>query len=166
MAMSLNGFVADETGSEDFISDKSWDAFCELAKEKGAFIIGRKTLEAVKTWGPEYSFDSLGDIPKIILTGSGVEVGNGFINASSPQEALQKLSELGVRSVLLGGGPTINSGFIKENLVDEIIFNIEPVIMGKGKPVFASEDFQTNLEFNSVKELAEGVIQVRYTVKR
>ena len=71
-----------------------------------------------------------------------------------------------MRSVLLGGGPTINSGFIKENLVDEIIFNIEPVIMGKGKPVFASEDFQTNLEFNSVKELAEGVIQVRYTVKR
>ena len=167
MAISLNGIVADESGSEDFISDANWDVFCELAREKGGLIIGRKTLEAVKTWGTDYSFEVLDDIPRVVMTASGSnKIGPNYIIASSPQDALEKLSERGLRSVLVGGGPTVNSSFLKEGLVDEIIFNIEPVLVGKGKSVFAPEDFQTNLKFDSMKELADGIIQVRYKVKR
>ena len=167
MAISLNGFVADEAGSEEFISDENWKMFCTLAREKGNFIIGRNTYEAVKTWGANYSFDDLKEVTKVIVTSDdSFSVPSEYILASSPQDALQKLSDKGFQSVLLGGGPTLNSAFTKEGLVDEVIFNIEPVIVGKGKSVFASEDFQKNLEFISTKELINGIVQVRYKVKK
>lgn len=165
MAISLNGIVADESGSEDFISDSNWGIFCQLAREKGSLIIGRKTLEAVKSWGADYSFDDLSDIPRVILTTS-KEIGPSYIAVSSPQDALEKLSERGIHSVLVGGGPTVNSSFIKVGLVDEVIFNIEPILVGKGKSVFAPEDFQTELEFESVRELPNEIVQVRYKVRK
>lgn len=165
MAISLNGFVADESGSEDFISNVNWEAFCALAREKGNFIIGRKTLEAVKNWDAGYSFDDLADETRVVLTSEANSLPKGYIAASSPQHALQIVGQQGKRFALIAGGPTVNSSFMKERLVDEIIFNIEPVVVGKGKPVFTPEDFQTILKFNSVKELTDGIIQVRYKVK-
>lgn len=166
MAISLNGFVADESGSEEFISHANWDIFCGLAREKGSLIIGRKTFEAVKNWGADYSFDDLKDIPRVVLTTGSSDVGPEYILASSPQEALEKLSGLGIRSTLIGGGPTVNSSFMKAGLVDEIIFNIEPVVVGKGKAVFAPDDFEAQLQFDSVKELSDGIVQVHYKVKK
>ncbi|RJQ36328.1 hypothetical protein C4552_03510 [Candidatus Parcubacteria bacterium] len=162
MAMSLNGFVADESGSEDFISDANWTVFCALAREKGALIIGRKTLETVASWDADYSFDDLADIPRVVITSRPNQLKTGFIAAASPEDALQKLSAQGIASVLVGGGPTVNSAFMQAGLVHEVIFNIEPVIVGAGKPVFAHRDFTMSLQFKSVQKLEHGIIQVQY----
>ena len=166
MAISLNGYVADESGSEDFISHANWETFCALAREKGSFIIGRKTLDAVKNWDVDYGFDDLADVTRVVLTSGANSLPEGYIVASSPQHALQIVGHQGKKFALITGGPTVNSSFMKERLVDEIVFNIEPVVIGKGKSVFTPESFQANLEFNSVKELADGIIQVRYKVKK
>jgi len=53
MAMSVNGCIARKNGDEDFLSHKNWEAFCNLAKECGCFIVGRKTFEAVQKWNIE-----------------------------------------------------------------------------------------------------------------
>lgn len=44
--------------------------------------------------------------------------------------ALQKLFQLGIHSILLEGGGTLNWGFIKEDLVDEIRLTIAPWLVG------------------------------------
>lgn len=167
MAMSLNGFVADESGSEDFISHANWETFCKLAREKGNFIIGRKTFEAVKNWDAGYGFDDLGDVTRVVLTAAKPdEIGTGYVIASSPQDALEQISGRGMQSALVSGGPTVNTAFIKAGLIDEIIFNVEPVIVGKGKPVFAGGDFLEELRLDSMKKLVDWIIQVRYTVRK
>ena len=167
MAISLNGIVADESGSEDFISHANWETFCSIAREKGNFIVGRKTLEAVKNWDADYGFDDLNDLTRIVLTSSGAgRLDAGYIAASSPGNALEVLRQNGYSFALVSGGPTVNSSFMKDGLIDEIIFNVEPVIVGKGKSVFAPEDFITQLRFESMKELQDGITQVRYKVKR
>ena len=94
MAMSANGIIATETGDEEFLSHENWEKFCELARELGNFVVGRKTYEAVKKWNGGYNFDDLIGIEKIIISqDQNFKLDEGYTLASSPQDALAKLSQ-------------------------------------------------------------------------
>jgi dihydrofolate reductase len=164
MAMSLNGYIAEENGSEDFLSKANWDKFCSLAQEYGNFIVGRKTYEAVKDWDEEFSFDDLVGVKKIIISqDENYKLDEGYTLATSPKDALAKLQ--GFKTVLVTGGSSINTAFIKEDLLDEIILNIEPALVGKGIPVFAQGNFNKRLKFVSSEEV-KGIMTVKYRVVR
>ena len=45
MAMSVNGIIADEDGSEDFLSHDNWIAFTKLANKIGSYIFVKKMRE-------------------------------------------------------------------------------------------------------------------------
>ena len=165
MAISTNGVIATEKGDEDFLSHENWEKFCELAREFGNFVVGRKTYEAVKKWDGGYNFDDLVNVEKVIVSqAKNFKLDSGYTLANSPKDAIAKLSQKGFQKVLITGGANINSAFAKLNLLDEIIFNIEPVMVGKGKPVFAPEDFELKLKLISTEKLASGVSTLRYSV--
>lgn len=65
---------------------------------------------------------------------------------------------------LVGGGNLLNS-FIKEKLVDEIIINITPVLLGKGIPLFKSNDFQTQLFLKGINRYNQ-FIELHYEVQQ
>ena len=88
----------------------------------------------------------------------------GYTLASSPENALTKLSEKGFRKVLLTGGANINSAFAKAKLLDEIILNIEPVFIGKGVPLFAPQAFELNLQLISIDKSDKGITTLSYSV--
>src|SRR5712691_11330812 len=91
MAMSVNGIIADENGSEDFLSDAHWNAFTKLANKIGSNIWGRKTYEAVKTWQGGYLKD-LENVKKIIISSdTSLKLDPGFTLAKSPQDAIAQL---------------------------------------------------------------------------
>ena len=162
MAMSLNGYIAEENGSEDFLSHANWEKFCSLAQEYGNFIVGRKTYEAVKNWNEGFGSDNLKGIQKIIISqDENYKLDEGYVLATSPKEALVKLQDF--ESVLVTGGSAINTAFIKENLLDEIILNVEPALIGKGIPLFAQGDFFKKLNFISSEE-SNGVMTLHYKV--
>ena len=41
-----------------------------------------------------------------------------------------------MKSVVVTGGSKMNSSFAKSGLIDEVILNVEPVIIGEGIPLF------------------------------
>lgn len=165
MAISANGIIATESGNEDFLSHQNWEMFCDLAREFGNFIVGRKTYEAVKKWSDGYNFDDLVGVEKIIISQSkDYDLGEGYTLACSPQEALRKLSDKGFAKALVTGGAKINSEFAKENLLDEIMLNIEPVLVGKGIPLFAPQDFEMKTKLMSVKQSESGIVTLKYGV--
>lgn len=165
MAISANGMIATESGNEDFLSHQNWEMFCELAREFGNFIVGRKTYEAVKAWDDGYNFDDLVGVEKVIISqNKDFDLDEGYILASSPQEALTKLSDKGFEKALVTGGAEINSEFAKANLLDEIMLNIEPVLVGKGIPLFAPQDFEIKTKLASVKQSESGIATLRYVV--
>ena len=111
MAMSLNGYIAEENGNEDFLSHANWKKFCNLAQEYGNFIVGRKTYEAVKKWNEGFGFDDLKGIQKVIISQNpDYELDEDYALATSPKDALAKLQDF--ESVLVTGGSTINTAFI------------------------------------------------------
>ena len=163
MAISANGIIATETGDEEFLSHENWEKFCELAREFGNFIVGRNTYEAVKKWDGGYNFDNLIGVEKVVISqDKNFKLDDGYILASSPQDALAKLSRF--ENVLVTGGANINSAFAKVNLLDEIILNVEPVFVGKGIPLFAPQDFELNLKLISSEKSDKGIITFNYSV--
>ena len=163
MAMSANGIIATETGDEEFLSHENWEKFCELARGFGNFVVGRKTYEAVKKWDGGYNFDDLVGVEKIIISqDQNFKLDNGYTLASSPQDALAKLSRF--EKVLITGGANINSAFAKANLLDEIILNVEPVFVGKGVPLFAPQDFEMKTKLISADKAEGGIITLHYSV--
>ena len=56
----------------------------------------------------------------------------------------------------------VNTAFLKEHLVNEIILNIEPILIGEGKRVFAEDDFLEKLTFVSKQERENGIVTLTY----
>lgn len=163
MAVSANGIIATKTGSEDFLSHGNWLQFVKLVNKVGCFIWGRKTYDAVTKWEGDYLND-LKDAKKVIVSHSDIELKEGFTLAHSPEEALELLSKVGFREVILTGGATNNSEFAKRGLIDEVIFDLNPVIMGDGIPVLAPSDFELKLKLLSFETVVDDILEVRYQV--
>jgi len=161
MAMSVNGMIARENGDEDFISHLDWDVFKKMAEKIGCFVVGRKTVDAVKKY-EGFGFEDI-DAKKIVVSSQKVE---GFINADSPENAIIKAKAEGFDHLLLTGGGMLNAAFMKAGLIDEIIVSVQPFILGKGIRLFAEDDFESRLELVETKQLEEGIIELRYEVKK
>ena len=165
MAISANGIIATKEGSEDFLSHDNWIQFVKLAHKIGCFMWGRKTYDAVSKWEGEYLNDLI-DVRKVIISRSPIQLMEGFTLASSPEEALKQLESEGFNEAIITGGSTINSEFAKRGLIDEVILDVNPSILGEGIPVFAPHDFQLNLELANVERVGNELVELKYKVKK
>lgn len=163
MAMSANGIVARNNGSEDFLSHENWLVFREFAEKYDNFIYGRKTYEAVKKWGKKYNMEKFVDAPVVVSRHLKRVDSKKNIYAASPHDALKKLKERGFKTALLSGGPTLNSAFAKAGLINKIFVAIQPIIVGEGKPLFLPTPFDLPLKLQST-EKRKGLLILSYEV--
>jgi dihydrofolate reductase len=167
MAISINGYIAREDGGEDFLSHDNWETLCEIAKGCDSMVVGRKAYEAVQGWGEEYSYDTVAGVQKVVVSrNSSFVSGESYVIAGSPMDAVSKMEDMGLENMLVTGGANLNSSFMKEGLIDEIIINIEPYVLGGGIPIFSEEEFGYGLELLESKKLAHGIMQLHYKVRR
>lgn len=163
MDMTLNAMVAKPDDDTPW-SDDSWSAYYEVVKNSGFIILGRKTFEFVAE--DENELTNAGN-PVCIVVSNNHDVTNKSKNiytVSSAKEAVDKLKELGAKTAILGGGPTTNSSFLSEGLIDEILLDIEPMIFGEGKPLFAKAELEKDLELLEAKQLTKRLARLRYKV--
>ena len=165
MAISANGMIATKAGSEEFLSHDNWLQFVKLAKRVGCFMLGRKTYEAVIKWEGDY-LSELKDVKKVIISSSNLELKEGFILAHSPEEALKMFETDGFNGTIITGGSITNTDFAKKGLIDEVIFDVNPSILGEGIPVFATSDFELKMELLNFEKVGDNIVELHYKVKR
>lgn len=162
MASSVNGFIADEGDDTSWISSKEWDSYSKMVRDTGCMIIGRRTYNILTTQ-PEFA--EFKDV-KIVAVGHqdfSLLSPNHSV-AHSPVEALKVLEDQ--PAVVIAGGGILNSAFLKEDLVDELYIDIEPIAIGKGIPLFAEAEFTTKLKLLNVTKISDDEVQLHYTVVR
>lgn len=162
MAQTLNAKIAREDGMEDFLSSRNWQEFKKIAENKGIFLVGRKTYEAVKEW-EDKGFSDVEAERLVISRQNSLELEEGFTHVGSPEEAID-LAKEEANELLVTGGASVNSSFMKKGLIDEIILNIEPYVLGEGLNLFSEADFESDLQLEEVKKFDEDIVQLRYTV--
>lgn len=164
MATSVNGFIARRDGDEDFLSSENWEQLIFYIKEHGNLIWGRKTYESVMSWGDKY-LKSLKNFPIIIVSKSKKSFSeNNVTVCSSPEEAIEIAKSKNYKKALLSGGSSLNTSFVKANLVDEIIVSVNPTILADGIKLFSDSDFEIKLALKKANEFSSGIVQLHYSV--
>ena len=160
MAISANGCIADTKGNTPW-SDDEWKQFQKHVNGCGNMVIGRKTYEVM---AKGKAFDAVNN-PSVVVVSRSLKIKNknGFTVVQSPQQALLLLKKAGYKTITVAGGTQLNSAFIKQGLVDEMILDIEPVLIGKGMPLLASSAFMQSLKLLGTSRY-KGGISLRYGI--
>ena len=69
----------------------------------------------------------------------------------------------GYDKAMVAGG-TLATSFLKNGLVNEIYLNIEPIVFGKGIPLFSNENFEKKLKLLQVKRFSENEVRLHYKI--
>ncbi|MCH5585377.1 dihydrofolate reductase [Shimazuella sp. AN120528] len=160
--LSANGNYA-QSSPENPPKKEALEDFITHAKAAGNFIVGRKTFEGMLASGG--GGEDFANLDIVVISRSNKEIPGATI-VSSPQEALQFLNEKGHHTALLSGGADLHNSFLTENLVDEIVLNIAPVLEGKGLNLLINKSKYTfkPIELLNVKSLGNGVVHLHYKV--
>lgn len=144
MATSLDGFISETDGSEEFLSSENWSKFTKLAEESGCFVVGRKTYEAVKKWDNHSYEDVKAD--RLVLTNNiEYEVTDAYSKVTSVEEAVQNAKDSD-SDLIVTGGSEVNHSFFEKDKIDRVIINIEPVLIGQGTSIL-SDQVKSKLKF-------------------
>jgi dihydrofolate reductase len=161
--LTANGNYA-QSSPENPPKKEAFDDFATNAKAAGNFIVGRRTFEGMLTNGG-VGGGPFAEIDIVLVSKNAAEI-PGVTVAKSPQEALNYLQQKGHQTALIGAGADIHNSFLGQGLVDELIFNIAPVLEGKGLNLLLDKN---NYQYKDVqlldfKSLGGGVIQLHYAV--
>lgn len=165
MACSINGLIATEDGSEDFLSYRGWEIMLEFLKEYDVLIWGRKTWENILSWGDDYLRD-LKDINIVVLSEKSKQPNksSNVTYCNSVDDCLKICKELKYEKLFVSGGATVNNAFMEKGIVDNIILNYNPFVLNKGIPVFKGNYFQSKLKLEKIVKEKEDIVQVHYNV--
>lgn len=166
-ANSLDNYIARKDGGLDWLrwSDEVMEIMKDYWTNVDTILMGRKTYEFalaqskgkknpypdIKSYVFSKTLPAKKDEDVEIVTGDVVE----FVRNLKYQE--------GKEICLMGGGDFAKTLF-EAKLIDEVGFNIHPILLGEGIPLFLEMKEQINLELIKSKTLKNGCIVVRYRV--
>lgn len=181
MHTTLDGFVARPNGEMDWIKfdDAMFDHVGTLTDAADAALYGRKTWEMMESYWP-----TAGDKPnatkhdkehsrwynsvtKIVIsrTLKGKHPDTTIVVSENVADKVRNLKQQAGRNILVFGSPTAGHTLMQHELIDEYWLFVNPVILGKGIPLFAGIKEKTDLEPGPVKEFTCGVKCLSYFKK-
>ena len=167
--MSLDGCIARENGDVDWLKMQD---LTEAASEMKEFFdsidtifFGRKTFSKGEEMGGDINM--YGNVMNYVFsrTPRRSEIENLEFISENIVEFVQDLKRRDGKNILLMGGGEIAKTFFEEDLIDELIIGIQPVILGKGIPLFLPRERQIDLERFDLKTRKSGTVQISYRVK-
>lgn len=151
IATSIDGYIADRDGKIDWLhsipvpenTDMGYNKFME---EIDAIIMGRNTFETVCGFEIDWPYQkpvfvlstTLNKIPEKLES-------KAFIINGELTDILVNMHKNGYYRLYIDGGASIQ-GFLKEDLIDEMIITIIPILLGGGTKLFS--ELPKELKFN------------------
>ena|SRR5437867_3064428 len=174
MLTSLDGYVADESGSFDWAApDEEVHAVVnEMGRSVGTFLLGRRMYDVLVAWETM----ELADEPPVIKdfaaiwraadkivysrTLERVASARTRIERNFDPAAVERLKESSARDISVGG-PDLAGQALRAGLVDECDLFLMPVTVGGGTRCIP-DGIRTQLVLLDERRFASGVVEVRY----
>ena len=170
IAASLDGFIARADGGLDWLEpgpegtpgeDHGYQAFIDTVD---AILIGRNTFEIV------LGFDAwpYGDKPVWVLTHRALpdSLPIGAVVravAGDAPDVVRAMDSAGVRHAYVDGGLTIQA-FLSAGLIQSLVVNHIPVLLGSGIPLFGALPRDILLRHVATRTYPSGFVQSHYEV--
>lgn len=164
ISMSLDGFIATLDNNLEFLKmvEKEGEdyGYNEFVQSVDSIIIGRKTFEKVISMGYDYPHTNK-DVHIITSTPKPAMGTFKFYTGNLTQLVGQLKNESG-KNIYCDGGAEVANELIKNDLVDEYIISIIPILLGSGISLFKDGRPEHKLELISSKPFDTGLVQLHY----
>lgn len=176
LSVSLDGFVETLDRKIDWVivDEELHTFFNDQAREKGAFLHGRRMYELMAEYWPtadlvptntaiEIDFARIWkSTPKIVFSKTLDKVAwNSRLVRDNAVEEIKKLKAQPGKDMDVGGA-TLAASCIEHGLVDEYQLFVNPVVLGAGTPFFPALPNSINLRLIETKKFSSGVVYLRY----
>lgn len=178
MHTSLDGFVAGLNGEMDWIKfdDELFDFVGTMTDQADTALYGRVTYEMMQNYWPaagekpnatkhekEHSawYNS---VLKVVLSKTMLETGlqHTSVIGDHLSDNINKLKQQDGKNILVFGSPGASQSLLNHGLIVEFWLFVNPVILGKGRPLFKGMTGKINLKLVESKTFACGVIALHY----
>lgn len=162
--MSLDGYIATKDNSLDFLSlvekENEDYGYFDFVKSVDTVIIGRKTYEKVIDMGYEYPHTDK-DV-YIITRTEKPSIGNFKFYTGELTKLVADIKCQSGKNIYCDGGAEIVNELLKNNLIDEFIISVIPVLLGEGIKLFNDGRPELRLKLISTKQFEKGLTQLHY----
>ncbi len=181
MHTSLDGFVAGPNGELDWISyDEELEKYAaELVSNVGSPLYGRVTYQMMESYWPsvlknpastKYELEHaqwVENIDKVVFskTLQKVEWKNTRLIKENIAEEIRKLKQQPGNDLVIFGSPGLAQTFMRLDLIDEYRLTVNPVVLGRGIPLFKEIKERINLKLINAKTFNSGVVGLHYERK-
>lgn len=182
MHVSLDGLVAGPNGEMDWIvyNDELEKYSHDLHATTDTAIYGRVTYQMMDGYWPSV-------LSNPASTGGELNHARWYDAATKIVISRTLSSDLSTKRVVIGdhigeeirrvkqqpgkdmwllGSPSVAQSFMRLGLIDEYRINVNPVVLGAGKPLFGGLEKPINLKLLEARTIQGGVVALRYEPER
>lgn len=167
IAMSLDGYIADQNGSVDWLTgqgndDENIDAYSEFIENVDTVLMGWNTYHQIIT---ELSPDEwvYGDLTTYVFTHRElVSSENIRFTNTDPVELIKNLRREKGKDIWICGGASLVQQLVRANLIDCYYITVIPTLLGDGIRLFENTGNEIPLKLLSTRAY-NGMIDLIYT---
>lgn len=164
IAASLDGYIAAHDDDLSFLSVVEQEGedygYSEFIKGIDTVIIGRRTYDWVMSRVPEFIHSD--KTTYIITRTHRTSVGNIKYYTGNLRELILNLKKAEGKNIFIDGGAEIVNLLLQDNLIDEFVISIIPVLLGDGIRLFKNGFPGQNLKLIYSKQYEKGLVQLHY----
>ena len=163
-AMSLDGFIAGPHGEYDWIVMDPDIDFAALMARFDTFLIGRKTFDVMRRMGNAQP--PAPGIQMIVFSRTlrPVDCPAGTILSDDAERVVADLRTKSGKDIALFGGGELFRSLLAVGLVDELHFNVIPVLLGGGIPMLPPPACRGRLALKDHRIYKTGIVGLEYAV--
>jgi dihydrofolate reductase len=167
---SLDNYIARADGAYDWLmwTDEIAKVSAAYWKRVDTMLMGRKTYElALRQGSGEAIANPYPHLKTYVLSRTLTETRDKQVEiADDAVKLVRKLKRQRGKEICVMGGGELAHSLFTARLIDEVVVNIHPVILGSGIPLFHQMNRQTNLRLLKSKTCKNGCVLLAYGVEK
>ncbi|TKK66181.1 dihydrofolate reductase [Ilyomonas limi] len=170
IAASLDGYIAKPNDDLSFLKlvEKEGEdyGYADFTSTIDTIILGRKTYDWVLREIGTSHYDNGERNVYVITRTERPNVGKTQFYTGNLTKLIRQLKSENGKNIYCDGGAEIINELLKNDLIDEFIISVVPVLVGNGTRLFKDGRPEQQLELVSSKSFDTGLIQLHYRRKK
>jgi dihydrofolate reductase len=163
IAMSLDGYIAKPNDDLSFLATVEKEGedygYADFVSKIDTVIMGRKTYDWVTK---QVDFPHADKDTFIITKTSRPSIGKTVFYNGDLKELVEKLKAKQGKNIFCDGGAEIVNELMKDDLIDEFIISVIPVLVGNGTKLFKDGRPEQTLKLINLRTFDTGLTQLHY----